>query len=375
MPLFGWSRGSTRSPSTSDAPASGPASGLEQRLDQISVRELLLEGCSVTTAMLARMSMGDVAALVGETLVPVLAAAVTEAVHPVSSGGGKEGGEEGTVSTSRGKYRQALTDVIGPDHVAEIVSYTTGVPLSRLSTTDRERILTLATRLHKRVIGQDDAVSAVANAVLRARAGLGRKGRPGGSFLFLGPTGVGKTELAKALAMELFDDENAVVRIDMSEYGERHSVARLIGSPPGYIGHDEGGQLTEAIRQKPYAVLLLDEARGPPPFSRTPLLGAGPSSLLSRCASLLLLSISSSLVCPSLPIAGPSSLLCRWRPNARDTATHSLPAGRTLLSRLPRGRWRKRTRTSSTRSCRCSTTAGSRTARARPWTSPTPTSS
>eukprot|EP01105_Mastigella_eilhardi_P018403 TRINITY_DN4256_c0_g2_i1.p1 TRINITY_DN4256_c0_g2~~TRINITY_DN4256_c0_g2_i1.p1 ORF type:complete len:870 (-),score=276.77 TRINITY_DN4256_c0_g2_i1:2303-4912(-) len=152
-----------------------------------------------------------------------------------------------------------LTEVVGPDQIAEVVSRWTGIPVTKLSQTDRERLLTLATQLHKRVVGQDEPVDAVAEAVLRSRAGLGHENKPTGSFMFLGPSGVGKTELAKALAYELFDDEKHMVRIDMSEYMEQHSVARLIGSPPGYVGFEEGGQLTEAVRRRPYCVILFDE--------------------------------------------------------------------------------------------------------------------
>ena len=135
----------------------------------------------------------------------------------------------------------------------------TGVPVSRLLEGEIEKLVRMEDLLHTRVVGQDDAVRAVANALRRSRAGLSDPNRPIGSFLFLGPTGVGKTELARALAEFLFDDERAIVRIDMSEYSERHSVARLIGAPPGYVGYEEGGQLTEAVRRRPYAVVLLDE--------------------------------------------------------------------------------------------------------------------
>ncbi len=154
---------------------------------------------------------------------------------------------------------QMLTEAVGPEEIAEVVSRWTGIPANRLSENERERLLQLPERLHRRVVGQDEAVQAVADAVLRSRAGLSDAHQPLGSFLFLGPTGVGKTELAKALAAELFDDENHLVRLDMSEYLEPHSISRLIGAPPGYIGHDEGGQLTEAVRRRPYTVVLLDE--------------------------------------------------------------------------------------------------------------------
>ncbi|XP_009402827.2 chaperone protein ClpB1 isoform X1 [Musa acuminata AAA Group] len=152
-----------------------------------------------------------------------------------------------------------LTETVGPDHIAEVVGRWTGIPVTRLGQNEKERLIGLAERLHKRVVGQHQAVEAVAEAVLRSRAGLGRPQQPTGSFLFLGPTGVGKTELAKALAEQLFDDENLLVRIDMSEYMEQHSVSRLIGAPPGYVGHEEGGQLTEAVRRRPYSVILFDE--------------------------------------------------------------------------------------------------------------------
>jgi len=150
-------------------------------------------------------------------------------------------------------------ETVSPEEVAEVVARWTGVPVSKLLAGEREKILRLADRLRARVIGQDEAVRAVAEAVQRARAGVQDARRPVGSFLFLGPTGVGKTELAKALAAELFDSEKAMIRLDMSEYMEKHAVSRLVGAPPGYVGHEEGGQLTEALRRHPYAVVLLDE--------------------------------------------------------------------------------------------------------------------
>ncbi|TYJ42397.1 hypothetical protein E1A91_A03G086700v1 [Gossypium mustelinum] len=152
-----------------------------------------------------------------------------------------------------------LTETVGPEHIAEVVSRWTGIPVTRLGQNEKERLIVLAERLHQRVVGQNQAVDAVAEAVLRSRAGLGRPQQPTGSFLFLGPTGVGKTELAKSLAEQLFDDENLLIRIDMSEYMEQHSVVRLIGAPPGYVGHEEGGQLMEAVRRRPYSVVLFDE--------------------------------------------------------------------------------------------------------------------
>ena len=155
--------------------------------------------------------------------------------------------------------QRLLREEVGPDDIAQIVARWTGIPVTRLLQSEREKLLKLADQLHLRVVGQDEAVKAVADAVLRARAGLSDPGRPTGSFLFLGPTGVGKTELSKTLAEALFDTEDNIVRIDMSEYMEKFSVSRLIGAPPGYVGFEEGGQLTEAVRRKPYSVVLLDE--------------------------------------------------------------------------------------------------------------------
>jgi ATP-dependent Clp protease ATP-binding subunit ClpB len=155
--------------------------------------------------------------------------------------------------------RKMLNEEVTEEDVAEVVATWTGIPVSRLMEGEMEKLIHLEEHLHRRVVGQDEAVEAVANAIRRSRAGLQDPNRPIGSFLFLGPTGVGKTELARALAEYLFDDERAIVRVDMSEYQERHTVSRLVGAPPGYIGYEEGGQLTEAVRRRPYSVVLLDE--------------------------------------------------------------------------------------------------------------------
>ncbi len=193
--------------------------------------------------------------------------------------------EEETASSERGQYEPAarqrserlrlqaqydqdkaawqdahkVSDEVLPEHIAALIAQRTGIPVDRLVEGESSRLLNLEDRLHERVIGQDHAVSVLADSIRRARAGLKDPKRPIGSFIFLGPTGVGKTELARALAEYLFDDEENMVRIDMSEYQERHTVSRLIGAPPGYVGYDEGGQLTEAVRRRPFRVVLFDE--------------------------------------------------------------------------------------------------------------------
>jgi ATP-dependent Clp protease ATP-binding subunit ClpB len=164
--------------------------------------------------------------------------------------------EKGEAGTARTKL---LRTQVGAEEIAEVVSRATGIPVSKMMQGEREKLLRMEARLHERVVGQDEAVRLVADAIRRSRSGLSDPNRPYGSFLFLGPTGVGKTELCKALAAFLFDSEDHLIRIDMSEYMEKHSVARLIGAPPGYVGYDEGGQLTEQVRRKPYAVILFDE--------------------------------------------------------------------------------------------------------------------
>ena len=166
--------------------------------------------------------------------------------------------EEERLSEKQGQER-LLREEVTEDEIAEIVARWTGIPVTRLMEGEREKLLRLDEVLHERVIGQDEAVQLVADAVIRARAGIKDPRRPIGSFIFLGPTGVGKTELSRALAEALFDSEDNMVRLDMSEYQERHTVSRLIGAPPGYVGYEEGGQLTEAVRRKPYSVVLFDE--------------------------------------------------------------------------------------------------------------------
>ena len=158
-----------------------------------------------------------------------------------------------------GKQSRMLKEEVDEEDVAKIVSKWTGIPVSKMLEGEVKKLVTMEDRLRQRVIGQDEAIASVANAIRRSRAGLSDPRRPIGSFIFLGPTGVGKTELARALAEFLFDDEHAMIRIDMSEYMEKHSVSRLIGAPPGYVGYDEGGQLTEAVRRRPYSVVLFDE--------------------------------------------------------------------------------------------------------------------
>ena len=161
--------------------------------------------------------------------------------------------------TEQANESRMLREEVGEEEIQAVISEWTGIPVSKLAESEREKLLHLEDILHKRVIGQDEGVKAVSEAILRARAGLKNENRPVGSFIFLGPTGVGKTELAKALTETLFDTEKNLIRIDMSEYMEKHTVSRLVGSPPGYVGYDEGGQLTEAVRRKPYSVILFDE--------------------------------------------------------------------------------------------------------------------
>jgi ATP-dependent Clp protease ATP-binding subunit ClpB len=166
--------------------------------------------------------------------------------------------EEARLSEKQGTAR-LLREEVTEEQIADVVARWTGIPLTRLLEGEREKLLRLDEVLHERVVGQDEAVQLVADAIIRARAGVKDPRRPIGSFIFLGPTGVGKTELAKALAESLFDSEEAIVRLDMSEYQERHTVSRLVGAPPGYVGFEEGGQLTEAVRRRPYSVVLFDE--------------------------------------------------------------------------------------------------------------------
>jgi ATP-dependent Clp protease ATP-binding subunit ClpB len=204
-----------------------------------------------------------------------------------------------------------LKEEVDEEDVAEVVSRWTGIPVSRLMEGEIEKLVRLEEHLHQRVIGQADAVAAVANAIRRSRAGLAERGRPIGSFLFLGPTGVGKTELARALAEFLFDNERAMVRIDMSEYQEKHTVSRLIGAPPGYVGYEEGGQLTEAVRRRPYAVILLDEVEKAHPEVFNTLLqllddgrltdGQGRTVDFSNAVLVMTSNLGSELIDPDLP--------------------------------------------------------------------------
>ena len=171
----------------------------------------------------------------------------------------KEAQAKENAADGEGSGNQLLRTQVGAEEIAEVVSRATGIPVSKMMQGEREKLLHMEQRLHQRVVGQDEAINAVSNAIRRSRSGLSDPNRPTGSFLFLGPTGVGKTELTKALAGFLFDSEEHLIRIDMSEFMEKHSVARLIGAPPGYVGYDEGGYLTEAVRRKPYSVILFDE--------------------------------------------------------------------------------------------------------------------
>jgi len=166
--------------------------------------------------------------------------------------------EQQSIFTNQ-KGTPLIKEEVDYDDIAEVIAKWTGIPITKMIQSDREKLLHLEVELHKRVVGQDEAIQAVSDAVRRSKAGLQNPNKPIGSFLFLGTTGVGKTELAKALAEYLFNDENAMTRIDMSEYQERHSVSRLVGAPPGYVGYDEGGQLTEAVKRRPFSVVLLDE--------------------------------------------------------------------------------------------------------------------
>src|SRR6185312_16368417 len=167
--------------------------------------------------------------------------------------------QEAGKGKGRGAMPKLLRTQVGAEEIAEVVSRATGIPVAKMMQGEKDKLLQMEDKLHERVVGQDEAITAVANAIRRSRSGLSDPNRPTGSFLFLGPTGVGKTELCKALAGFLFDSEEHLIRLDMSEFMEKHSVARLIGAPPGYVGYDEGGYLTEAVRRKPYSVLLLDE--------------------------------------------------------------------------------------------------------------------
>jgi ATP-dependent Clp protease ATP-binding subunit ClpB len=167
--------------------------------------------------------------------------------------------EEATQAEDSGKENQLLRNKVTDNEIADIVSSWTGIPVSKMMEGERDKLLQMEELLRKRVIGQKEAIVAVSNAIRRSRAGISDPNKPMGSFMFLGPTGVGKTELSKALANFMFDSDDAMVRIDMSEFMEKHSVARLVGAPPGYVGYEEGGYLTEAVRRKPYSVILMDE--------------------------------------------------------------------------------------------------------------------
>jgi ATP-dependent Clp protease ATP-binding subunit ClpB len=212
----------------------------------------------------SRLMYGEIPALERELAAAAAAAGSDDAAASPASAASAAAGAgpaDGTAATgtARSDERPMVKEEVGPDDVADVVSAWTGIPAGRLLEGETGKLLRMESELGRRLVGQARAVQAVSNAVRRSRAGIADPDRPSGSFLFLGPTGVGKTELAKALAEFLFDDERAMIRIDMSEYSERHSVARLVGAPPGYVGYEEGGQLTEAVRRRPYCVVLLDE--------------------------------------------------------------------------------------------------------------------
>ena len=248
---------------------------LKKETDNASIDRLVkiddeLEGLEETSETLTSQWESEKASLADTTkLKEELDAARIAAERAVRDGRLQEAGEltydeiprlqEQLAKAEAGEQSHMLDESVTAEHVAQIVSRWTGIPVSKMLEGERDKLLRMEDSLRDRVIGQDDALVAVSNAVRRARAGLGDPNQPIGSFLFLGPTGVGKTELTKALASFMFDDEQAMVRMDMSEYMEKHAVARMIGAPPGYVGYDEGGSLTEAVRRRPYQVILFDE--------------------------------------------------------------------------------------------------------------------
>jgi ATP-dependent Clp protease ATP-binding subunit ClpC len=221
----------------------------------------LMDLASARVRLRAKTEPTDMVALEGElrSLQRERDPAVADEDSEEDSGETKERGEKVASLPERIEERPPPVGEVTAEDIAEVVSRATGIPVSQLTEEEREILLRLEGQLHERVVGQEEAVEAVAEAIRRARAGLSDPNRPIGSFLFLGPTGVGKTELARSLADALFGDEAAIVRVDMSEYQEKHTVSRLVGAPPGYVGYEEAGQLTEAMRRRPYSVLLLDE--------------------------------------------------------------------------------------------------------------------
>ena len=231
----------------------GDVAGVQRRMDEARVRY---------DQQLAKIKEQQAAGHVDETAFQKLYELDQEqkklAKH-LEEAAAKQANADNANGAGKTSGHRLLRQEVGPDEIAEVVSAWTGVPVSRMLEKERAKLLVLEERLHQRVIGQDEAVRAVSNAVRRSRSGLQDPNRPIGSFIFCGPTGVGKTELCKALAEVLFDDQNAMVRIDMSEFMEKHTVSRLIGAPPGYVGYEEGGKLTEAVRRRPYSVVLLDE--------------------------------------------------------------------------------------------------------------------
>ena len=256
----------TRAPEVDIAALKEKEASLESAKDAAIAEEVYEEAARIRDEIIAvqeEISAAQAPTSGTGTASGASAASVVEGTSGAATTFGAEGTSGAATTSGAGSDSGTAASgdvlVVDEDQIADVVSRATGVPVARLTQDDRQRLAGLEAELHEQVIGQDDAVSAVAKAVRRSRAGMSDAGRPVGSFLFLGPTGVGKTELARALATSLFGEQDAMIRFDMSEFGERHTVSRLVGAPPGYVGYDEAGQLTERVRRRPYSVVLLDE--------------------------------------------------------------------------------------------------------------------